>query len=85
MGRIELNNARKGQIGVVQTGDTLGEEGIVEERGNFYRFEKASATEESFVLELPKDKWLAFKERCYGEKLEIDFFTLKNVLKKNYV
>ena len=55
-GKFLLHHSKLGAIGVVTTGDSLGEEGIFEKKGDtelpVYRYEMATAEEETFILEL---------------------------------
>jgi len=53
-GKFLLHHSKLGAIGVVSTGDSLGEEGIFEKKDSelpVYRQEMATAEEESFILE----------------------------------
>ncbi|CDW89139.1 UNKNOWN [Stylonychia lemnae] len=86
---LQLWNMMQGKFGQVSGGDTLGEEGLLDEKqvgDNTYdaiRLENAEAMEETFLFEIKRDKWKQMKDLLGRLKLQIDFFTMTNILKKN--
>ncbi|CDW82978.1 UNKNOWN [Stylonychia lemnae] len=87
-GKFLLHHSKYGEIGLVTTGDSLGEEGIFEKKGLdmiVYRQEMATAQEESFILEFTQLSMEKIKEQLFKAKLQIDWFTINNALKRGWV
>ena len=63
---------------MVTTGDSLGEEGVFERKGEdvpVYRQEMATAEEESFILEFTQASLDKVKDQLFAMKLQMDWFT----------
>lgn len=71
-------------IGYVQAGDTLGEEGVYE-MGVVLRKETAVAEEDTYLLELIKHDLMIVQGFLKDSGLNMDWFTLNNFMKKQWV
>eukprot|EP00347_Sterkiella_histriomuscorum_P005445 403356591 len=95
-GKLQLWNLSHGNFGSVIPGDTLGEDILLDDK--LYKFsqenynytedcvrqENAEALEETCVFEINRDKWKLMNEILIKIRLQIDFFTLTNIMKKNF-
>eukprot|EP00347_Sterkiella_histriomuscorum_P000407 403375983 len=87
-GKFLLHTSKHGAIGQVTTGDSLGEEGIFEKKDldlPVFRQEIATAEEDCFILELNSNAVEKVKEQLYKSKLQMDWFTINNTLKRAWV
>ena len=100
-GKFLLHTAKLGPIGTVTTGDTLGEEGLLDHKSrpittqvdfkeetilNLVRREElATAAEESFILEFTQGSMDKVKERLFKLHLQMDWFTIVNHIKHQWV
>ena len=91
VGRVALKGFmgatdRIGTIGFVEGGDTLGEEGLFEV-STVKRRESAVSEGDSYVFEIIKDNFEKLKDvlQRRGAPQPIDWFTLLNHLKKQWV
>ena len=81
----------QGKFGQVIGGDSLGEEGLLDEKqvdNNTYepiRLENTEAMEETYLFEIRRDKWKLMKNIMERIKLQLDYFTLINIIKKNQI
>ena len=100
-GKFLLHTAKLGPIGTVTTGDTLGEEGLLDLKSrplttqvdfkeetilNLVRREElATAAEESFILEFTQGSMDKVKDRLFKLQLQMDWFTIVNHMKHQWV
>lgn len=87
-GKFLLHHDKVGAIGIVNTGDSLGEEGIFEKRDNglpVIRKEIATAELDSYVIEISISAYHKLREILNIHKLSMDWFTFNNTLKRSYV
>jgi len=66
-GKIDLWSNETGSFGDLSAGDTLGEEALVNDKtdSRTKRLENAVAIEESFLLEIRRDKWNFMKDLLF--------------------
>jgi len=89
-GKIELRTAppdggyKPNTIGTLIGGDSLGEEGIYKV-GPVLRKDSAYAEEDSYLMELSKEILVKAKETMEVEGLGMDWFTLNNNIKRQYL
>ena len=101
-GKFLLHTAKLGPIGTASTGDTLGEEGLLDPKSRplttqldyqeettlnpvVRREELATAAEESFILEFTQGSMEKVKERLFKLRLQMDWFTIVNHMKHQWV
>ena len=101
-GKFLLHTAKLGPIGTASTGDTLGEEGLLDLKSRpltthldyqeeptlnpvVRREELATAAEESFILEFTQGSMEKVKERLFKLRLQMDWFTIVNHMKHQWV
>ena len=99
-GKFLLHTAKLGPIGAVTTGDSLGEEGLLELRSRpitldvkeesgalslIRRDEMATAEEESFILGFTKENFDKVRERLFKLHLQMDWFSIINHMKHQWV
>lgn len=70
-------------IGHVTCGDTLGEEGLYEV--DALRKDSAFAEQDSYLFEFTKDRMIQVKQALHKDNLAIDWFTLNNYMKRQWV
>ena len=70
-------------IGYATSGDTLGEEGLYEAEA--LRKDSAFAEQDSYLFEFTKDGMILVKETLLKDNLAIDWFTLNNYMKRQWV
>lgn len=83
VGRLILSTKKVGVFSTIYTGQTVGEDAILE--GNQKRKETVQAVEETFLLEVPREEWKKNLREVKDGKVKVDLFTVKNVMKKNWV
>ena len=71
-------------IGHAKTGDALGEEGIFEREGTPRR-DSAIAEEDTYVIEIIRGSFDQMETELSARGNGLDFLTLKNALKKQWV
>ena len=71
-------------IGHAKLGDALGEEGVFEREGTPRR-DSAIAEEDTYVFEIIKGSFDAIESELGAKGQGLDFVTLKNALKKQWV
>ena len=89
---MELWSHGTGTLGTFLGGDTLGEEGIIEgdkavvrnADGVPLRQETAQCTDETFVFEVKKEKWIFMRDMLLKSHNQMDLFTLQNILKAEF-
>jgi len=86
IGKLSLKNemGTNSKLGYVDSGETLGEEGVFEP-DYVTRRDTAIAKEASYVIEIRKRNFYRLEKEFANGKFELDWFTLVNHMKTNWV
>ncbi|TNV80958.1 hypothetical protein FGO68_gene1252 [Halteria grandinella] len=86
-GKFLMHTSKLGPIGTANSGDSMGEEGLLDKISETMvkREEMATAEEESYVMEFTKGAMDKLKERLFVLHLQMDWFTIVNNLKRQWI
>ena len=80
MGKVIMHSKKLGAIGLVQTGDIIGEECLINKSKISKRLENAYSSGETYALELHPELWDKLKNILFHMGQRSDFYKLSRII-----